>query len=274
MKKNLYYQTMFRRRNAFKEFLLGLFFSLCSVPRLLLEVFIRRNFGERYFSFSTGMIAIFILSIIPALNSWLMNLVAGLLSARSSYGIDLHYGWPQFLLNYLTWYIFLGAFFVMCIRRRNEIRNLPSVFDFARFSLSTGLIHPGFLNYKYHGRPLSIRQIETVLEPGFFLVIGLALWLLQQSIGTLLVFCSICYSMSYRAAYYNGDNFVMDKIDEMISNEELVSSFVDCRGAQDTRGFNYYGRRPADPELRRKLAESFTEEYSGYHGSNNVVEAL
>jgi hypothetical protein len=52
----------------------------------------------------------------------------------------------------------------------------------------------------------------------------------------------------------------MDKIDEMICNEELVKAFVEGRSPDETRGLNYYGRRPADPEARRRIAETFIEE--------------
>ena len=82
----------------------------------------------------------------------------------------------------------------------------------------------------------------------------------EQLIGFILVICSIVYSLSYRAAYYQGDQFVMDKIDEMICNEELVKSFVEGRTPDETRGFNFYGRRPADPETRRRVAETFVED--------------
>jgi len=38
MKKNLYYRTAVRRRNAIKEFIFDLFLTFCSAPRLSLEV--------------------------------------------------------------------------------------------------------------------------------------------------------------------------------------------------------------------------------------------
>ena len=65
MKKNLYFRSVFRRKNVIKEAILDLFLSTCSVPRLLLEVFIRTNMGERYFSFSTAIIATTVLAILP-----------------------------------------------------------------------------------------------------------------------------------------------------------------------------------------------------------------
>jgi hypothetical protein len=99
-----------------------------------------------------------------------------------------------------------------------------------------------------------------MVEPCFFLVIGLVLWLFQQSIGVIIVLSSIAYSISYLGAYHRGDNFIMDNIDELICNEELTSSFIDGLGPDETRGVNYYGRKPIDPEARRKLANNFIED--------------
>ena len=65
MKKSLYYEHVFRRTNAIKEFIYSFFLAIASWPRLLLEVFLRRNMGERYFSFSTAVILLLILCWLP-----------------------------------------------------------------------------------------------------------------------------------------------------------------------------------------------------------------
>ena len=129
MKKNLYYRTVFKRTNTIKEAVLSFFLAFCSWPRMLIEVFIRKNFGERYFSFSGAMTIFTILAILP-----LMNPFSRLYNATA------------FWAHFLTWYLYLAGFLYMVIQRRNEIRQLPSVYDFGRFSLSTGHIHPQFLS--------------------------------------------------------------------------------------------------------------------------------
>lgn len=249
MKRNLYYKTVYKRTNGFKEFFLGLFMAISSYPRLLLEVFIRRNFGERYFSFSGAIVITVLLALLPVGTGF------GVSALYRYYGLDYD-GWT-FARHYATWYAFLIAFMYMAVQRREEIKRLPSVFDFERFSLSTGVIHPMFRKMIINGRPASIRTIETLLEPLFFFTIGAFLWLFGQGLGSLLMICSIIYGLSYSAAYYTGDNFVMDKIDEMILNQEMVGSFVDGKDADETRGFRFYGRRPADPDMRRELVDSF-----------------
>ncbi|RRA98642.1 hypothetical protein [Larkinella rosea] len=254
MQKNLYYRTVFKRTNAIKEAMLSFFMALSSYPRLLLEVFIRRNFGERYFSFSGSIFLALLLGLYPLLK------IGGLSLLRPSYGYyGSSFSFGNFMLHYASWYGFLLAFLVMAVRRNEEVKRLPSVFDFARFSLSSGRLHPRFLEFKIGDRRLGLRTIETLLEPAFFFLIGLVLWMFGQGIGLVLILCSIIYSLSYQAAYYQGDQFIMDKIDEMICNEELVKSFVEERDPSQTRGFNFYGRRPVNPETRRKVAETFLE---------------
>lgn len=243
MKKNLYYKTMFRRHNVIKEFFYNLFFSICSGPRLLLEVFVRKNFGERYFSFSTAIVLAFILAIIPVF-------------IQAAYSVTSGSVFLRLILHFLTWYAAIAAFVYMAIKRREEIKRLPSVFDFARFSLSAGMLDNRFFDFTIKGRRFTVREIETMVEPALFFVIGFGLMILAQPIGVVIMFCAICYSVSYFATYWKGDNFIMDKIDEMILNEEYVNAFVDGMDPDDTRGVRYYGRAPVDPEVRRQLVDS------------------
>ncbi|AYQ30967.1 hypothetical protein [Runella sp. SP2] len=254
MKKNIYYRTVFMRTNAMKELILVFFLAICSWPRLLLEVFLRKNMGERYFSFSTAIIMSGLLAIFPLIYAGIMERLTG-----QSYSVHL-------IGYYTTWYVFLALFLYTCWERWQEIQRLPSVFDFGRFSLSSGVISSRFTSLKFKGKPVDVRTIETVLEPGFFFIVGFVLWMAAQPIGLLLAVSALCYSFSYVGAYHQGDHFIMDKIDEMICNEEMVNSFVEGRDASQTRGVSFYGRRPADPDTRRKLVTTFIDD--------DTVEAL
>lgn len=254
MKKNLYYRTVFMRTNAMKELILVFFLAICSWPRLLLEVFLRKNMGERYFSFSAAIIMSGLLAIIPLIYAGIMERITG-----QSYSAHL-------IAHYMTWYVFLALFLYTCWERWKEIQRLPSVFDFGRFSLSAGIISSHFTRLKFFGKPVDVRLIETVLEPGFFFILGFVFWMAAQSIGMVLMLSSICYSFSYVGAYHQGDHFIMDKIDEMICNEEMVNAFVEGKEPSKTRGVNFYGRRPADPDVRRRLVDGFIDD--------DTVEAL
>jgi hypothetical protein len=54
--------------------------------------------------------------------------------------------------------------------------------------------------------------------------------------------------------------FVMDKIDEIILNEEMENAFVNDEDLNKTRGVQFYMRKPNGEELRRKAAEGFFED--------------
>ncbi len=245
MKKSIYYKTVFQRKNIIKDFLLRLFLSAASYPRMILEVFIRRNFGERYFSFVTAITIFIILLILPAIFSEYQF---------NSYHFE---GW-EILKDNKLWYIFACAFLYVSYRRKLEIKRLPSVFDFARFSLSNGILHPFLLEELFKRKVFSIRQIEIYIEPLFFLIIGVFFGLIGQPfLCILIITCSIIYSLSYSGAYYFGDQFIMDKIDEMIASEEMVNSFVNDVDPSETRGFYVYGRKPSDQEKRQKLYEYY-----------------
>lgn len=247
-KKHHFYREVFRRKNLIKDFLLPLFLSIASYPRMILEVFIRKNFGERYFSFATAITVFTILLILPFAFSF---------NYYGMYQPDL---WSVLKENKL-WYSFCIFFLYISYQRKEEIKRLPSVFDFSRFSLYGGDIHPFLIDLIYKQKAFTIRQAEIFIEPLFFFLIGLALSIIGQApLGILIIICSLLYSLSYSGAYYLGDNFIMDKIDEMICSEELVNTFVSDLPPSETRGFHVFGRKPASEDKRRKVYEHMTSE--------------
>lgn len=238
----LYYRTMYKRTNTIKENFYIFFFAISSWPRLLLEVWIRSYMGQRYFSFSSAVILATMLAVAPLLALSFLNHISRKYSGLMFFGM------------FTTWYLYLAGFLYMCLKRRREIKQLQE--DGVKyFSLSSGKIEPRFFGIEWLGKRGDVRTIETVLEPGFFFVIGIGFWMFGQPIGHLLIICSILYSLSYLAAYYQGDSFILDKTDEMIVSESLVKSFLDDEDSDDPNGFRFIGRRPANPEIRRKMAD-------------------
>jgi hypothetical protein len=246
MKKNLYYRSVFRRDNVLQAFFLSFFYLLSSYPRLLLEVFIRKNFGERYFRLSSALTVALLIGLWPLVRTMGVSHIPGM-------------GKETLMPGYLTWYIFLAAFVGFSIKHHLDKRRNPSVFDFAKFSLYTGKIHPLFYKIEIPGLKTSVRRIECLFEPALFFLSGLLLSLIGQNLGHLLIVCSLFYGFGYAAAYLVGDNFVMDKIDEMICNEELEKSFVDDVGEDETRGFRFRGRKPDSRDMRQQLLPLFHE---------------
>src|SRR5262249_46161052 len=141
----------------------------------------------------------------------------------------------DFWRGHATWYIFLLAFGYSAIKRNREIKTNPNVYDFKCFSLYAGDVHPRFLAFDISGKPVTLRQIETLLEPGLFFVIGIALAVLGQAIGHVIWLSAVCYSLSYRAAWLNGDNFVWDTVDKRILAEQ-TRRFIDDLPSNDAKG--------------------------------------
>ncbi|MEP7165215.1 MAG: hypothetical protein ABI741_11000 [Ferruginibacter sp.] len=240
MQKNLYFRSVLRRDNLIKLFFLGLFGSIASYPRLLIEVFIRKDFGERYFNLASAIYVALFMAALPLAAKGLMGY----------FGDDDS---SSFWWHYLTWYIFLALFLIKSFQHYQTMKRSPSVFDFARYSLSSGKFHPQFFKIQIPGIKPNTRNIEILLEPGLFFVLGIVLWLIGQKVGILITVCSIFYSFSYQLAYHNGDNFIMDKIDEIICNEELKKTFVDDATEDETRGFRFMGRKPESKEMREQI---------------------
>jgi hypothetical protein len=255
MGKNMNYTIVFSRRSQFKMMLYSVFITLCSWPRMVIEVFLRTRFGERYFSFSGTVFLTIILALVPVIAATSTHLFRG------------DWGAAKFIWTYLTWYLFLAAFMYMSLQRRDEIKRLPSVFDFARYSLSSGVIDPRLFKIKIFGRYPTVRQVSMIIEPGLFFVVGVVLAFLGQALGPLFIQCSIWYALSYKAAFYMADEQVMDQIDKIIVQQEWGRSFVEGLDASETRGFSFNGRRPADPEYRKRVADAFM-------GKEETVEAF
>lgn len=255
MQKNLYYRHVIQRQNLFKALTLSFFFAFASWPRLLLEVFIRKNFGERYFRLSSAITVAVLLTALPFFLDKLNSSVAMTQTDFNPFAEEpaATPSGSGFLKSYIGWFIFLAGFVVVSVYRHLEIKRNPSVFDFAKYSLYGGKIHPFFYGLKIGGKAPSLRLIESVLEPLPFLIAGVLLYMAGQSLGTLLIVCSIFYSLGYVAAYDIGDNFVMDTIDQIICNEELKSSFVDGKDEEQTRYFRFVGDRPDDPAKRSQI---------------------
>lgn len=250
MQKNLYFQSTLRRQNLLKTFFLDGFLALASYPRLLLECFIRRNFGQRYFSWATVITVAIIVALLPIISNGISSLASNGYKGRGS---------GSFWTSYATWYLFLIAFLYFAWRRSREVKLNSSIFDFSRFSLYSGNLHPFFRKLKINGRVQNVRTIETLLEPAAFLIVGIVLILLGQTLGILLVVSALAYSFSYSAAYRNGDNFIMDKIDQIIMNEELTNAFVEDMDGDKTRGVRFHMEKPKSKILRKKLVSSFLE---------------
>ena len=260
MKKNLYYRNVLQRRTATVSFFEALPAWFGSTARLMLEVFIRKNFGERYFRFHSIVYISVFMAIIPFFEKWSYKLLSSL--DRSGF-IDIDRPdrdasiWP----HYIAWYVYIAGFLYMGFKHRRDLKRNPSTFDFARYSLYAGDKNPLFFKVNLPGgRKADTRLVECFIEPAFFFLIGVILVLLQQRLGAVMLFCSISYAVSYVVDYRFGDHYILDKIDEMISNKNLAKALTSDSPEDSTSGFQFIGRRPATMEGRKQLLAILTED--------------
>lgn len=238
MQKNLYYTAVISRRNLIGEAILTFFLSICSYPRLVLEVFIRKNMGERYFTMASAITVGTILFLLP----WF-------LPGRS------YIGGTNIVTNNPIWYLFVAAYFFFAFLRYREIMRNPSVFDFGKHTKCEGDLLPIFKRTRFN-----IRQTEIFIEPLTALIPGVFFFMIEQFLpAVVLVFCAVVYSLSKAGAYMLGDHFIMDRIDILLCNEDLREDFLDKGSEQSKHGFTFRHHIPSDPEMRQNLYRSFFE---------------
>ncbi len=266
MKKNLYFRDVVKRENALANWFFNLFMGFNSSVRLLIEVFTRKDFGERYFRLSAALSLSAILAALPFGIRMIKNHYATA-SAMARTDLFNEAATPQtnilpdqsLMPGYLGWYIFIALFLLVSVKHKRDMMHNPSVFDFSKYSLSSGKINPLFYKITLPGIQTNPRWVECVFEPGVFLVAGILLALIGQSLGWLLITCSVLYGMGYVATYRIGDNFVMDKIDQMIINENLEKAFVLDAPEDETKGFRFRGAKPETEDMRRQILPLMTQ---------------
>lgn len=240
MKQNLYQRAIFKRYNMLKYSILGLSFLLASYPRLLIEVFIRRDFGHRYFNLSSSITVFLILAWLPMMGS---------------YDIDFETIYYAIIADPL-WYGYLFAFLFFSFKRHKELRVKAGSYDHSWFSQSAGVSLEWFENIKFRGKHFTNRTIEIWLEPLAFFLAGLLLLLLQNILGILLVICAVIYSLSYRAAYAIGDGLIYDMIDTNIIGRSTVKFYEEGEETVEETGVQFYTNRIKNKELGRYISDA------------------
>lgn len=264
MEKNLF-TSVFRRENKLQKAIFDFFYGIASYPRLVLEVFIRRNMGQRYFTIASAVTVAFILLSIPVVIYGFEQLISYSYSGFRGYGGYGDYGGNRnhqessFLSRYGTWYIFSVLFIVFSRQRAKETYISSNVYNYNRFTLSSGNRLGFFYNLPFFKNKPSAYELDVFIEPGFFVLIGFVLELMGQPIGMLLMISAICYGFSYAAGYKIQDDYFLDLIDKIILNEEMVNAFVHGIDPKLTRGVELKSR-PSDEKLRRKMVPKFFPE--------------
>lgn len=279
--------SIFERRPA----LLSWFFAVTCLyfsnwAQMLLEVFIRKRFGIRYFYFAGALRLALVLAILPVLPQLIMYAVMGDTAAQvqeqmqkipeNMRGLaqeripeeistapslaDSLPGW-----DYLTWYLFLAAFLYVSFRHRQEQKSRPSIIEKPTYTRYRGDINPFFYGLQFPWFKTTTRIVECYLEPAGFFVVGFFLYIFGQHLGMLLMFCSVVYCGAYIAGYKAGDLMVLNTIDNAIIRKNMEKAIVkddllEKDNASDTQGFKFRTRLPSDENFRKKVYDQMEEE--------------
>lgn len=262
MKKTLFFHSTTKRAVAIRSTIVSFCLAMGNYPRLLLEVFIRKNFGHRYFTIADAIILAVTVSIIPVLSFIKYKLMFVIYASKFNINQEMpFFSWFDFAKSYLLWYVFVGYFLWVSYQRKKEIKVNISEFDFAKFSLYSGDFHPKLLKVKVpFYKQTTIRQLQIIVEPALFLAVSFVLIIFGQPLGWLLFICALIYSGYYAGAFAIGDSYVYDMIDNMIINKNLEKVFVHDATADDAQGFRTEVTKPADKNFRKELVDFMLEE--------------
>lgn len=218
------------------EALQNFFLGVSSYPMLLVEVFLRSKMGERYFSLSHAVKLAVLLVLVPTF----LHFTSG-------------QDWGDTFKSFWSMYLFAGLFSWFTFKRHKETWRPATEFDFSRFNLSTGEVFPFLKSVKQVDGSINYRKIEIWLEPLIILAAGILLLLMAQFLmGCLLVITAIIYHQHYDIAYKQGDEFVLDIIDEMIINRDFSRDFI--HDETSSTGFRTrFTKKPSLKEVREEL---------------------
>ena len=186
-------------------------------PRLLLCVFVRKNFGERHFNIASALILGLIL-FLPFI----------------AYAIGLQHAapflaWIEFF-NF-SWLLFIAAFIFASYKHHKTQGFKLTEYDFDKYSQYQGteIIPWKKVLGRFNINPKLMPILkETLFEPAIFFFIGIILTIIPptRAVGITLIISSIVYGLSYLTAYWKARIFMLAKNDERIFNEDIAKIFL------------------------------------------------
>lgn len=237
MKTNIYFQTQYQRISFIKRFMQDVFIFFASTPALVVEVFTRKNFGERYFSL-THAIIVFVALFVPFI-----------VNQTVPYADEYLEGFNYFYL------VCLLAFLYASIRRRMETPKKLHEIDMNLFSKYDGTFQSyTVLLAQSIFKRTHIPDIQLKIEPGLAVGSGLILFIFPFSriVGLILIICGLMHLAREYTRYAKGKSFLLDLNDKKICDEDLAEVFI---GDTETsrRGFRAFVPKPAGRYEREKL---------------------
>jgi hypothetical protein len=234
----------YRRDNFLYKVIFGVAYYWSNYPKILIEVFIRKNFGRRYFSFGLCLFLALCLAAYPKLwEMWYKD--HGYIIWNKEHSFEYLFWMP-----YLSWYVYLSLFLIFSLIRFVEVLRQPKEFSMKYKSTYAGDISMFFWTL---GRPETKKRIkqgkvsekemrdlkfnsqkfvEVVLEPLPFFVLGVILYLIKQKFGVVLITCSLFYSFGNYGAYMHVEEDIQDELDIM-NHTKIVPEALDAIKRRD-----------------------------------------
>lgn len=252
-KRNVFIETHQGRGNAVLALVFAVFGFFLSAASSIVEVFLRKKFGERYLTLSQAII-LFIL----------MNIAYSSLEIISIMIFRERLGRNGETFLFIFSCIYLG----FAIKHRLEIRKYGTAYDFKRFSLSHGLRAPFWrkiIGKKYIGIRVTNYLVSVLLEPAIPVLIGLLFipFEFTRTVGVILMFSGVCFGVKNFQMAQMGRNWVLDNIDKKITNEMKYDVFIGRKPQSETKGVYLPIELPEDEATRLALYNS-VEDTTGY----------
>lgn len=256
-------------RPAGRSTFVGRFFESvlgeANYPRTLIQLFTRKNFGERYLSATAVFVLLIVFAGVPIVLNW------GIKTKLSLYDQQLYrlagLQPPTVFQKYLLWYVLAGLIFILAVIHGILSQNQKSSIRAKKYSYYPGRSHAFFYLLPFAKKNNGQKTIEIFYEPLIFIILGIVLqkigrpviphhWYQMTShfLGLILIIASIWYSVSYIAGHQLGRDFVLDNTDSMIRNDQMSSDFSE----KQTAPGKFYNSRPAVTQ-----AEQNTDDSSG-----------
>jgi hypothetical protein len=257
-KRNIFFEIHSGRTNIFKELFIGLILFISSYGASIVEVFLRRKFGERYITFAQSItIFIFLPTIVYQFNQFFYGLFI-------LFGATRYRSTSELNTQILYLYLFLLIYLIASIIHRLEIKRYGTTYDFKRFSLSDGQVHPliaKLIGKKFLGVKITMYTVVTLLEPLVPIIVGIFLATIAplKMVGIVLIISGLLFGLRNFHKAQQGRNWILDNIDKKILSEMQYDIFIKQKPQNETKGVCLPVELPDDKEIREALYHAVTD---------------
>lgn len=241
--QNIFRVSQGGRHNFFLAFILDLFFVLSSYPSYICEVWLRKKFGERYFTTINAIIISIVMILV-----WVS-------AGRRE----------QEFLGF-TWLPFMMLFLWKSIRHRLEIKKFGTAYNFDRFSYSDGEILPFWRDIigttSVFGLKITRYRVHILFEPALPILIGLLLAIIPFTRGTgiLIMISGFSFGIRNFMKAHAARGSILDVIDEQLVMRWKHDVLVEEKPKSETKGLSLPIDLPKQREIREGISNAIEEQ--------------